>query len=257
MAGTYTGYITKIDTAAIPDDLLNEWSETLKGENDRILNHLLTQIPDEASFKNKLATPAADGYEDYVNPNHPKANIAKLKHRLKLGKAYADWNNAVNSAFTIDPNTGLSYFMSQVDAKKDRFRRVAYTLSAVGEKVLFGWNALTKAVMMITGDQRLPYYIDSAKGDSLNGTPDYGIDPNFSQYVKPMLIAKGVFGAIYAFYADEAGDATTRDNIISQVNADFDTIIGAFKNPAFTTVDLSYTWDDVNKRIRVDAVVQV
>ena len=247
----YTGIIRKLDKTAIPDQIVSEWQETLLAEKDRIYANLTAQISNETEFINKIAEPSSEAYESFVNPNHPKAQEAILKQKLKLRGAYSDWNNSVQAAFASG-----GAFENGVNTKKDKWRNVRFALGAVGEKSLLGYGAVVKAVGLMTGDSKIDAYMGA--DDTLTGSPYNVFLSEFARYVKPMLIAKGVFAANYAFLADEAGDNTTRDNILNAVNTDFDTILNAFKRTDVTFVQLTLemSYDDVNDYITVHAVAE-
>lgn len=247
----YTGIARKLDESAIPSQIVQEWYETLIAEKDRIYANLTSQISNETDFINKLADPSSEGFEDFVNPSHPKATQAKLKQRLKLRSAYSDWIDAVQDAFASN-----GAFETGVTNKKDKWKNVKYAIAAVGEKSLMGLGAIAKAVAIMTGDSKITAYLGA--DDTLTGSPYNCFKTQFTRYVKPMLVAKGVYGIAYAFMADVAGDSTTRDNILSSVNSDFDDILNAFKRDDVTWVqlDLELSYDDVNDYITVHAVAE-
>jgi len=247
----YTGIVRLLDPTQIPSQIVDEWRSTLLAEKDRIYANLTSQIANETDFINKLADPSSNAYQDFVNPNHPKATSAILKQKLKLRAAYSDWANAVASAFQSG-----GAFETNVTSKADKWKNIRYALGAVGEKSLIGLGAMAKVVGIMTGDSKITAYLGT--DDSLTGSPYNVFDPNFARYVKPMIVAKGVFAVAYAFYADQAGDTSTRDSILSNVNTDFDTILNAFRRTDVTWVnlDLSLSFDDVNGYITVSAVAE-
>lgn len=235
---TYVGYVVPTSEANM-SDIITEWERELKGARGRILDHLLSKIADENDFKTKLVAPAVAGYTNYINPVYPKATSALLKYRAKLGKAYMAWDSAVNNAFA---ENGI--FETNVSAKKDKMANAKYTVGAVGQKAVLGYNAITKGIMAITGDSRLPIYIESEKGDSLTGTPINVFDPAVTNYVKPLFIAPAVRACVFIYYATEANDASLRTSIINDFNTFTSNVINAFKISG-ATASFELAWDTV------------
>lgn len=233
---SYTGYVVPVSEASM-EDIIAEWEREMKGARARILNHLTSKIASQGDFLTKLVAPAIAGYGDYVNPEHPKSDTAKLKFRIKLGKAYPAWSSGVNSAFA---ENGI--FETNVTAKKGKMVNAKYTVGAVGQKAVIGYNAVVKAIMAITGDSRLVTYIEPAKGDSLSGTPLNVFDADVAGYVKPLIVAPAVRACVFAHYANEAGMTSLRDEIITAFNGLSGRIITAFKK-ANATATLTLSWD--------------
>jgi len=247
----YSGKIRKLSKEAIPSQIVDEWEQTLKGERARILSNVFAQIPSEPAFIAKIADPASAAYEDYVNPEHPKSITAILKHKMKLRTAYNDWKSALEAALSEGGT-----FETNVTAKKEKWRNVRYALSAIGEKSLMGLGAITKAVGVMTGDKKITAYMGT--DDSLTGTPTNVFKLEFARYVKPILVAKGVFASAYAFLADDANDTATRNSIISSVNSDFATLLNVFKRDdlTFSTLSLTLSYDESTDTINVSAVAE-
>jgi len=247
----YTGKIRKLSKEAIPSQIIDEWEQTLKGERERILNNVFTQIPDEQAFITKLAEPASAAYGAYVNPAYPKASRAIIKHVVKLKAAYNDWKSSLEAALAEG-----GAFETNVTAKKEKWRNVRYALAAVGEKSLLGLGALTKAVRVMTGDLAVTAHFGA--DDSLTGTPTNVFTPEYATYIKPVFIAKGVYAAYYAFIADDFGDAQTRDWYLSHANEDFQEMLNFFKRAdmTFSTLSLTLSYDESTGAINVNAVAE-
>lgn len=244
----YTGIVRKLDATAIPSQIVDEWAQTLLAEKDRLYSNLMNQIKDESSFISKLADPSSAAYAGFVNQSYPKAATAILKQKLKLRNSYNAWKNSVQSAFASG-----GVFETNVNAKKEKFRNVRYALSAVGEKSLVGLKPIVKAVALLTGDKTIKAYMGA--DDTLTGDAYNVFKAEFANYIKPMLVAKGVFATTYAFIADEANDTSTRDSIISSANTDFASILNAFKRTDVTFIDLrlQLSFDTANKYVIVTA----
>jgi len=244
----YTGYVIDVPEAEIPQVILDRWKESLIAERDRIKNNLLTKIPNETEFKDKIADASSDAYEQFVNPSFPGADIIKLKQRVKLERAYNKWLTGVQAAFAEGGT-----FETNVEAKADKFKEVRYTLGAVGFKPTSGYGAIVKAVMFHTGETKVMKYITA--NDNVTGQPYRTIKESQVKYVKPMIVAKGVYACVLALYANEAGDTTLRDNILSSATTDIEEVINALKRTdvTFSALEYELSWDDAESKIKVYA----
>jgi len=247
----YTGYVEPIPESEIPQDVLDEWKETLKAERDRIKANLLEKIATETDFKSKIAEASADAYANFVNPNFEGADMIKLKQRIKLMRAYNPWKAGVESAFAEGGT-----FEKNVEAKADKFKAIRYVLGVVGHKPDKGYGAVVKGVMFHTGEKIVLRYITAE--DSYTGTPTPTLKTAFVKFVKPMIVAKAVQACVLAIYANEGGDSSTRDSILSNVTNDINTILDAFKRDDVTFSQLAYelTWDTNVNKIKVHAIAE-
>jgi len=221
----YVGEIVWLSPDEIPSDILNEWRETLKNEQGRIYNSLMTKIPNESAFQSRIADASSDAYEGFVNPSFENADVIKMKQRVKLARSYNAWNTGVADAFGEG-----GYFADRVENKADKFKLAAYTVSNVGHKPTRFFGPLVKAIMFLVGDTRVLRYLDVH--DVYTGDPTNVFKAGHSRFIKPMLVARGVFGAVMAKFADEGGLTSLRDSIISDVNSKLDEAISAFVDSA-------------------------
>jgi len=208
--------------AEVPAHIIDEWEVTLKNAQARIYNNLIQKISSDTAFKNFIADASSDAYEAFVNPNFRKANVIKMKQRVKLARAYNAWNTGVKNAFDGDS----PYFADRVTAKKDKYQLARYTLSAVGSKPDLYWGPIPKAVLLLTGDLRAPRYIGA--NESLTGSPQKVVLDEFVNTIRPMLISEGVYGVVMAYFAHEGGLADLRDNVIRQTNQNLEKILNSF-----------------------------
>jgi len=242
----YVGKVEVLDPTAVSADVFNEWLETLKAERSRILTAITTRISDENAFKKKLAEPSADGFAEFVNPNYAlkDPSFIKLKQRIKILRAYPDYINAVQNAFS---ESGA--FLTNIDLKKDKFRTVRYTLSVLGNPPATRWGPLPKAILFMTGDKKVLQYITSA--DSYTGTPTNVMKAGYQRYFRNSVMPIGVQGAVLAQYAIEIGDATLRDNVITKTNDLIAGIVNALYNSTdYTNVYLKLEYDTVEGKLR-------
>ena len=234
----------------VPEDVINEWEQTLKAERQRIYNALITKIPNEDAFKKRIADASSDVWETFVNPNYTRKdpNVIKLKQRLKLARAYGSWREGIDTAFAEGGT-----FEKNVTAKKSKYHMARYVIAHVGWKPKLFWGPLAKAVYLICGDTRPLRYL--TENDTFSGDVVRAIKLPYVNYVRPMLIAKGVYGGVMAMYAHEAGEETLRDDIISKVNSELATIINAFKEDTYN-VTLELIYDAVADQFKWHAVVE-
>ncbi|MHC1627940.1 MAG: hypothetical protein ACXQTI_03805 [Candidatus Nezhaarchaeales archaeon] len=208
--------------AEVPAHIIDEWETTLKNAQSRIYNNLLQKIPSDTAFKNFLADASSDVYETFVNPNFRRADVIKMKQRVKLARAYSAWNEGIKNAFDGDS----PYFADRVTSKKSKYQLARYVLAAVGSKPDMYWGPLPKAILLLTGDLRAPRYIGA--NESLTGQPVKVVLDAFVNTIRPMIISEGVYGVTMAYFAHEGGLASLRDDIIREVNQNLEKILNSF-----------------------------
>ena len=245
-------YIAPIDKAAVPAELVNEviarWETNLLGARDVIYARLLKKIPDEPSFRDRIADASSDVWETFVNPYYINADFIKLKQRVKLAAAYPRWNAAVIAAFSPG-----GIFETNVTAKKDRMAQAIYTLAGVGARHL-GWGPIYKAVGAITGDLRIVRYIGA--NETLTGTPFSAFPAGVVKFVRANLVPLLTQGAVLALYAIEAGLTTLRDTIIQTVNANSDAVVNGLKDPAVVSVYVHLEYDATTGQLKIHSFAQ-
>jgi len=244
----YVGIVALPDT--VPDEVLAEWEATLKAERARIYAALTTKIPNDEAFKARIADASSDAYENFVNPAYTKKdpNVIKMKQRVKLARAYPAWKSGIDAAFAEGGT-----FEANVTAKKDKYELARYTIAHVGHKPGMFWGPLAKAVLLLCGDPRPLRYLTA--NDSFTGEVGAYIKPAYRSYVRPMLIAKGVYGGVMAMFAHEAELESLRDSIINSLNSEFDEILAAFVESGYTA-DLELIYDSSIDAFKWHALVQ-
>jgi len=244
----YWTYIGKMTLPTdVPSDVKDEWANTLAGEMSRIYTNLLSKIPNQDAFQSRLATPASERYSDFLASTGASWNAAiiKLKHKIKLGRAYSSWSSGIGEAFGgTNP-----YFDDRVLAKKAKYGNAKYVLAGVGLKydvAGFGcWRPIVKGVLFMRGDKRPMNYLTA--DESFSGTLHSVFDAVKGRLVTPSIIAHSVYAVVMAWYAHEAGETSTRDTILSNAT----TMIANFINLAKDTthsgsgysVNYTLTWD--------------
>ena len=237
----YKGYYLPADS--VPTEIMDEWETTLKGERARILLALLEKISNASEYIDRLATPSADAWANFVSDTYPDADFIKLKQRVKIKSAYDAWNSGVQAAFAEGGT-----FETNVTNKKDKFQKARYTLGAVGLKYLLGWGVSYKAIGYITGDSRVALYLTGE--DAVTGTPQNIFPTDVVKYVRPMGIAIFNQGLILAYYAHEAGLSSERDAIISAINTKFsNSLLKLYDDANWQNVAIEIAYDSVADKI--------
>ena len=221
-------FIGPITPLTVPPEIKSKWHDTLIGRRELIYTRLLTKIPDEDSFIDKIANASSEVWQGFVNPDWTDYYLITLKQRIKLMTAYPKWNVGVIDAFKPGGR-----FETGVDLKVDRLDMLRYTLGNVGIRYL-GWGPGYKAVGYITGDLRVKRYIVS--GETVTGEPVNAFPEEVVNFVRPTLIAMLTQGAVLAYSAHEKGYNTLRDQVISVVNAKTDTICTSLKKTEYSVV---------------------
>ena len=244
----YIGIVVLPDE--VPTDVINEWESTLKAERQRIYNALISKIPSEDAFKERIADASSDVYETFVNPNYTKKDpdVIKMKQRVKLARKYADWRAGIDTAFAEGGT-----FETNVTAKKNKYQLARYTIAHVGHKPTQLWGPLAKAVLLLCGDPRPLKYLGA--NDSFSGEVGNYIKSAYVTYVRPMLIAKGTYAGVMAIFAHEGGLESLRDSIINKVNTEFDEILTAFAESGYAP-DLALEYDAVADQFKWHAKVE-
>jgi len=242
VAVDYKGYYTILE---IPEQDFTEWKETLKGEVNRIYNALMERIPDETTFKALIAESSHDVWKDFVSDTWEDKDFVLLKHKIKLLNAYPSWKTGIDNAF----NGTAPYFPDRVDNKADKFKKVKYTLGAVGLRYKYGRGIAVKAIGVITGWKAVLKDIKSP--DEFTGEVVNVFLPGAARFVRAQAIPIIARGLVLAQYAHEAGEAALRDSVISTTNNVLsNTVLKQVDSAAYTAV-LEIGFDDTAGKLYV------
>ena len=215
---------------------VDEWESTLKSMQTRILNSLLTRIPDESAFVSKIVNPAVEAWSNFMNPDWENYEFIKLKYQLKLKLAYQAWKDNVQAAFGEG-----GYFGDRVSQKKKKWLKAKYVIGSTGIRYRIGRGIAVKAIGVITGMYRvksdirsdeLPLTIrtyDEKTGaeidvdvrippDDFSGNVVNVFLPGAARFVRPQAIAIITQGLVYAGLAHSFGMSSERDSIINTIN---------------------------------------
>ena len=239
----YKGYYQPLDS--VPDDVIAEWETTLKAERARILSALQEKISNATEFINKLANPAYQQWQNFINPEWADADFIKLKYQVKLKTAYGSWSTGIQNAFAEGGT-----FETNVTAKKDKLQKLRYVLGAVGLKHKIGWGPAYKAMAIVTGDHRISLYFgpdDSFTGNIVNAFPS-----NIVKFVRPVGIAILTQGLVIAQYAHEQGLASERDAVITAINSKLDNSVEKLiDTSAYSALDIGIEYDSIADKLAV------
>jgi len=215
---------------------VDEWESTLKNMQTRILNSLLTRVPDQNAFNAKIVEPAVTAWSNFVNPNWENVDFVKLKYQLKLKVAYPAWNKGVNEAFKEG-----GYFGDRVSGKKIKWLKARYVLGSTGLRYKLGRGIAVKAIGVISGMYRVLSDIRSSDEtvnittyneetgaeetvsvtiphDDFEGSVVNVFLPGAARFVRPQAVALITQGLVYAGLADSFGMASERDSILNTIN---------------------------------------
>jgi len=244
LAVEYKGFYT---IPTLPSEIPDEWEQTLKAEIQRIYNNLVARIANADDFKKYIANPAYESWQNFVNPDWEDVDFIKLKYKVKLGRAYNAWKAGIDSAFGQgDPEQ--AYFDERVTDKKSKFAGgIPYVLASVGYRAKLGRGIAVKAIGVISGMRKVKSDITGAEtftGDVVNV-----FLPGAARFVRPQAIAIITEGLVLAQYAHEAGDAPTRDAVISAVNSVLSNTVLKQVDTSAYTVTLEIGYDDVEGKL--------
>ena len=210
------------------DVIRDDWESALKSKRAKILSEVTKRIPNTATYVEVLANPAIAEYESYVNPNHPKAQRALRKRKIKLPAAGEDYINNIQNALQEG-----GAFEQGVTQKKTKFARNFKRITvAVGDKSK-KLGAIMGAVWALRGQyskiQTFPSerYTEIARDA---GMPVALFKPAYASNVISAVTQLLNEGLYYAHMADELGETDERDNIISDTNTRLDAFV---QNTAF------------------------
>jgi len=237
MGVEYKGYYVPVDASLIADEK-TEWHDTLKAARDFIKNHLFEKITSESDFIDLIAEPSHEVWKDFVSDSWEDKDFVILKHKVKLRRAYNPWNTGVTNAFAADGQFDLG-----VDNKQDKFLLARYPVGAVGLRYKTGWYCAYKAFGVISGDKRVLRYYDSERDVTFPSTVVNVFLTGAKKFARATI---GVItrGLVLAQFAQDAGDTTTRDNIINTTNNVLgNTVKKMIDTSTYPSADIKIGWD--------------
>ena len=227
----------------------NRWAANLKAQKDYIYNRLLQTFPSPDEFSNIMQTRAIPRYEEYVNPNHPKAAKALAKMRTNLPTAYDSWKKGVDDA--LGPN---GYFGDRVDAaaQSDKWsKRVVPALMIVGAPEI-GPGPAPKLVWLLEGydiTQFLRSDVGEVASDTLQNKPIISPAPPYAVATVNALLVDAVrwhYGLMKAgLDRDAASYLTNMQNAISN-------FVSALLNPNLQLDGFVIAYESNTGRYRVE-----
>jgi len=232
----YKGYYVPLES--VPEEILQEWETTLKGERARILSALQEKIPNADAFLTKLANPAIEGWSGFVAPDWEDRDFILMKFQVKLKGAYPDWNTGIQNAFAEGGT-----FETNVTNKKSKFQMARYPMGAVGIRYKTAWGPAYKAIAVISGDRRVKNYMGT--NDTFTGDVVNVFLPGARKVARVAGISKITQGLVIAQFAHEAGLTSERDAIISTINTHLANSVLKMVDTANYTVTLEIGFDDV------------
>jgi hypothetical protein len=143
---------------AAASDVAEKWLQGLLNNAELVENRIKAAIPDEASFQSKLATPAAQEWNGFVNPAY-RTKHGRTKEQLvntfakNIGNAFGRWYERLTKAFATEDGVKAKRYKDAVTAS------LPYMMEQLRMKVLrmtgdraHGIGAGAIAVYWLTGE---------------------------------------------------------------------------------------------------------
>ncbi len=248
-------YVGRIDPAVVPAELLDaiagRWQARLKAERELILARLLAKINSKEAFDKFIAIPANEAWKAFVSDNWPKADIIRLKHRIKLLRVpYDVYKTRVETAFQAGGR-----FEQGVDAAVPKYKtNVHPVLAFVGTRYAIGFGPAVKAAGLVTGDHRVVQYIDPER-EQLQGGPVNVFPAGIAKQMRSALVQTINFGII-AFYGALADLDTEVQQVLTYVNEQLDRIMAARMTDTYPTAYVHLEYDPNTNTLNVHAHVE-
>jgi len=248
---------TENEVGALATASEEEWANTLKAMRNSILNNILQSIPDATRFRDIMLQRALPQYQQFINPNHPKANkaIAKLKAKFADLRTYQQWLEQIQSAFAEGGR-----FENAIDnvLNTNKYEeRVKPVLMMVGGSTL-GLGPAPKLVMILRGLDPTSY-LRSDIGEQFTdtGVDRPLVDPLLPEYVVAAVVPILVEAVYWHRTYTSVGDSTSADNALSNGQSRLQAFLAKILDSSkFTVNTLSLSYDNANKRyvleLRID-----
>jgi hypothetical protein len=122
--------------------IVEKWARTLKAESPDMYDKIMSRIPDEQRFAERLAQPASAGYKGFVSPTFTsksgqEAFEIESAHGANLKRSYEKFLAKVKYAFETVEGVAAKRFKELVDLMKPTFGKGVSerTLPFTGTKV--------------------------------------------------------------------------------------------------------------------------
>ncbi|MEK7449467.1 MAG: hypothetical protein AAB019_08285 [Planctomycetota bacterium] len=209
-----------------PNHMVDQWQEGLKSNAARINIKRKLRIPDEATFKNRLAQPAATAWapmidQDFESRSGKGRGSIVAFQRTNLSDAFESYNSGLEHMFETVDGVEAKRFKERVDNARERYnRRVASrTLPFTGEKTI-GKSVVSIAPLWLTRDPTVEGML-RAGDEILAGGPvnivkedPSGLRPAFKAALAQFLLQSGVRIVMHNFNPTQIVKRNDQGNMI-------------------------------------------
>jgi len=215
MIFAYRGRVVEIPEELFPQSILDEWERTIKAERERMYRNLKAKLSDEDAYINLLVMGAIEGYEGFVNPDFPYAEVIKAKRRAVMPKTYSAWKKAIERA--LGPG---GYYDLMIELKKDRMKRMRLTLSVVGYRPdpAVRLRAGAKAPLMFEHFPNWEWHM-IPEIDEVQGSPQILTRREYRRVFLPLVIPLLVEFLVLSIYAKRGGYFDISRNLCEKANS--------------------------------------
>lgn len=180
--------------------IIDDWTKSLKDDAPGMYAKLLSRIPDESRFVERLAQPAQDGFKPFVNPGFvsksglPEQAI-KSSQGSNLKRSYEKYRKKLQYYFETVDGIQAKRFKELVELMKDDFAKgvAERTLAFTGTKIE-GRGLAPITALWLVNDVRVLDYLRA--GDEILAGGPYlicppGIKPALKAALNQRLIQAG------------------------------------------------------------------
>ena len=168
---------------SVANRIIEKWARSLKDESPEMYDKIMSRIPDEQRFVERLAQPANDGYKGIINPAFTSksgqgASEIETAQGANLKRSYEKFFTKVKYAFETVEGVAAKRFKDLVDMMKPMFGKgiTDRTLPFTGTKIE-GRGCAPIGAHWLVKDNRVGDWIRS--GDEvLEGGPILVTAPN-------------------------------------------------------------------------------
>jgi len=237
--------------ADMKDKITTDWHDSLKRKREKILENLITRIPDEATYKKVIADVGYSRIIKVFNPNYPKYKRILRKYRSKTYKGADDWLKNVPEAFKAGGRFEEGIYTNLEKYKEN----MALIWRFVGDKDKI-CGPVPKTILALAGKAKALENV-LLDIDTVSGTPVPVFKPEHESRELPIIDNILIEALNVILLSREAGLD------ISGLMSDYNSLLDAYvKNTAFVRDNIDTTntfvhigFDDVTGRVVVDVQI--
>jgi hypothetical protein len=222
-----------IPRSVAPDPTMGDkWEKALHAVSTIMNQRRKSKIPDEAAFQNKLAEPANQAWNGFVNPTFRSKkgrsmDQIKEAHDNNLQGAFNHWNGKLDQSFATVDGIEAKRFKDQVTASKGFWSEIVggKMLRLTGDKVR-GRGAATIATYWLIGEPMAVGML-RPQDTGVMGGPYRICQEDLTQSFQAALMSRLVQAGVWIF--NSKYDAA----LIASQNVTINHLVQSFVDPAF------------------------